>query len=76
MGLASRWSELIITGSFIDITNFSCILILYDLARKNLLQFLKSILDISFSALLGRQEGHPTCKKTEWLGAGMAICLE
>ena len=34
---------------------------------------------ISFSALtllVGRQEGHPACKKTEWWGAGMVICLE
>jgi len=33
----------------------------------------------SFSALtllVGRQEGHPACKKTEWWGAGMVICLE
>jgi len=33
----------------------------------------------SFSALtlfVGRQEGHPACKKTEWRGAGMVICLE
>ena len=33
----------------------------------------------SFSALtplVGRQEGHPACKKLEWWGAGMAICLE
>jgi len=33
----------------------------------------------AFSALtllVGRQEGHPACKKTEWLGAGMVICLE
>jgi len=32
-----------------------------------------------FSALMllvGRQEGHPACKKTEWWGAGMVICLE
>jgi len=32
-----------------------------------------------FSALMllvGRQEGHPACKKTEWLGAGVVICLE
>ena len=32
----------------------------------------------SFSALtllVGRQEGHLTCKKTEWWGAGMVICL-
>ena len=26
--------------------------------------------------LLGWQEGHPACKKTEWWGAGMVICLE
>ena len=33
----------------------------------------------AFSALtlmVGRQEGHPVCKKTEWWGAGMVICLE
>jgi len=32
----------------------------------------------SFSALtmlVGRQEGHPACKKTEWWGAGVVICL-
>ena len=34
---------------------------------------------IAFSALtllVGRQEGHPACKKTERWGAGMVICLE
>ena len=33
----------------------------------------------AFSALMllvGRQEGHPACKKLEWWGAGVAICLE
>ena len=33
----------------------------------------------AFSALtllVGRQEGHPACKKTECLGVGMVICLE
>jgi len=32
-----------------------------------------------FSALMllvGRQEGHPACKKTERWGAGVVICLE
>jgi len=32
----------------------------------------------TFSALtllVGRQEGHPSCKK-QWWGAGMVICLE
>jgi len=23
-----------------------------------------------------RQEGHPACKKTEWWGTGVVICLE
>ena len=34
---------------------------------------------LSFSALtllVGRQEGHSDCKKTEWWGAGVVICLE
>jgi len=26
--------------------------------------------------LVGRQEGHAACKKTEWWGAGVVICLE
>ena len=33
----------------------------------------------AFSALkllVGCQEGHPACKKTEWWGAGVVICLE
>ena len=34
---------------------------------------------IAFSALtllVGQQEGHPACKKTERLGAGMVICQD
>jgi len=37
------------------------------------------VCDYAFSALtllVGWQEGHPACKKTEWWGAGMVICLE
>jgi len=33
----------------------------------------------AFSALtllVGQQEGHSACKKTEWWGTGMVICLE
>jgi len=33
----------------------------------------------AFSALtllVGRQEGHPACKKTEWWGAGVVVCQE
>jgi len=34
---------------------------------------------VAFSALtllVGRHQGHPTCKKTEWWGAGVVVCLE
>ena len=37
------------------------------------------IVIVAFSALtllVGRQEGHPACKKLEWWGAGMVICME
>ena len=37
------------------------------------------MLGCAFSALtllVGRQEWHPACKKTEWWGAGVVICLE
>jgi len=40
---------------------------------------LSSFLSYAFSALtlfVGRQEGHPACKKTEWWGVGVVICLE
>ena len=30
----------------------------------------------ALTLLVGRQEGHPACKKTEWWGAGVFICLE
>ena len=41
--------------------------------------FSSSFYVAAFSALtllVGRQEGHPACKKTEWWGVGMVICLE
>jgi len=30
----------------------------------------------ALTLLVGWQEGHPACKKTEWWGAGMVVCLE
>ena len=41
--------------------------------------YLLTIIHCAFSALtllVGRQEGHPACKKTEWWGTGVVICLE
>jgi len=37
------------------------------------------VFDSAFSALtllVGRQEGHPACKKTEWWYADVVVCLE
>jgi len=31
---------------------------------------------IALMMLVGRHEGHAACKKTEWWGAGVVICLE
>jgi len=31
---------------------------------------------LAFSALVGRQEGHPVCKNVSGGGAGVVICLE
>ena len=35
-----------------------------------------SIADNALTLLVGRQEGHPVCKKLEWWVAGLVICLE
>jgi len=56
------------------------VLILPSLYRSILSNFLSNKDDhyFVFSALtllVGPQEGHPTCKKTEWWGAGVVICL-
>ena len=37
---------------------------------------LQSFAFSALTLLVGWQEGHPACKKTEWWGAGMVICLE
>jgi len=58
------------------------VLMLSDFGIFKLLFFLMFYICLqcyAFSALtllVGRQEGHPACKKTEWLGAGVVICLE
>ena len=30
----------------------------------------------ALTLLVGQQEGHPACKKTDWWGSGVVICLE
>jgi len=44
---------------------------------QNILHLVSLLIAFSaFTLLVGWQEGHPACKKTEWWGAGMVICLE
>jgi len=54
---------------------------LYTVHDGSVCKFLSYCLyaDCAFSALtllVGWQEGHPACNKTEWWGAGVVICLE
>ena len=44
----------------------------YNIVQLYCLQWTFSALTL----LVGRQEGHPACKKIEWWGACMVICLE
>ena len=46
-----------------------------DTWRITLLQYMMQPFS-ALTLLVGRQEGHPACKKTEWWGAGVVICLE
>ena len=36
----------------------------------------KHVAFFALTLLVGWQEGHPACKKLEWWGTGMVICLE
>ena len=43
----------------------------------NILKFVDVRVAVSaLTLLVGQQEGHPACKKTEWCGAGVVVCLE
>jgi len=45
-----------------------------DLSRDRNYQLLYAF--SALTLLVGWQEGHPACKKTEWWGAGVVICVE
>ena len=73
-GAASVWQP----GFCLSICVFVCPIIrrLHAAAADLLLWSLGSISFSSLTLLVGRQEGHPACKKTEWWGAGMVISME
>ena len=49
---------------------------MYKIAFEILLVCLSQMCLQCIDVLVGREEGHPACKKPEWWGAGMVICLE
>ena len=66
----------------VQIASFDSFKSCYQFKLTNLFSiFATSYYELHFASsaltlLVGRQEGHPTCKKTEWSGAGVVICLE
>jgi len=55
------------------------VFLVQSLFYKLLLWLVSASVLSAFSALtllVGWQEGHPACKKTEWWGAGMVVCLQ
>jgi len=60
------------SASFTLPTEVSVLGLLYNIAALLPCLFAFSALKL----LVGWQEGHPACKKTEWWGAGVVICLE
>ena len=54
------------------------VLLLLQVSVMLTLTIITVIIILDFSALMllvGRQEGHPACKKLEWWDAGVVICL-
>jgi len=79
------------TGLFLRVYNFATLMVRRHVKSFKFLSrkmyktkiFMKlhilCIVCSAFSALtllVGRQEGHPACKKQEWWGAGVVVCLE
>jgi len=61
------------------VLSLSTLVGMYDCVYPGIMYLRVHIKWFSFSALtllVGSQEGHPACKKTEWWGAGVVICLE
>jgi len=78
------WSVWICTCSGEDVLQLvwlHVVIVCMSICHTCLIQFLPvpPVLLFASSALtllVGRQEGHPACKKTEWWGAGVVFCLE
>jgi len=50
--------------------------LIYRLGQKSMLLYYDRFAFSALTLLVGRQEGHPACKKTEWRGDDVVIHLE
>jgi len=48
---------------------------IYSERTKKLVSIIEKLEVSALTLLVGWHEGHPACKKTEWWGAGLVICL-
>ena len=53
-----------------------CLLAYLAQALQHYAVYINNFNGSALTLLVGRQKGHPTCKKTEWWGVGVVICLE
>jgi len=73
---ATNWHKPV---SLVPILSWSTASSVFTEVNGALLFNLCQVFHVAFSALMllvGRQERHSVCKKTEWWGAGVVICLE
>jgi len=58
---------------------FFCLKVYFLQSAATCLLYLSPLSPFAFGAstlFVGRQEGHPACKKLEWWGPGIVVCLE
>jgi len=70
--LFKKRNILLIVRSLLDFHLAQCLLFFYAYSIFSWSIYAFSALTL----LVGRQEGHPACKKLAWWGAGVVICLE
>jgi len=63
-------------GLLFSLTGSCCVKLSLFLMFSYYCKIYLTLSPLSLSLLVRRQEGHPACKKTECLGAGVVICLE
>ena len=52
------------------------VIIFVVISLTNISELMSRLALSALMLLVGQQEGHPACKKLEWWGTGMVVCLE